>query len=256
MSGRLSGAVAVERLELDGIAATLAGQPELFVAVPLLQDAPLFAAAKRGRFTGQNLLRDEQRCLVIASLVLAGVSDRQIAETVGCARESIPMVVRELELRGAIRPLKERVEARIGRVGEAVLQRLQTLMDRANAEHGGLTDRETQEVRAESVLAGICADKMGISGAPQVHLHAHEHRVQPVGDEALRRYRELLRGAPEDESAGDALDVNELRRVDTVTDTGEAGDLGVVGLAAVAGTAGGGAGGPTGGGGAFGADPR
>jgi hypothetical protein len=61
---------------------------------------------------------------------------------------------------------------------------------------------------------------LGISGAPQVHLHAHEHRVAPVGEDLARQYAEQLRNLSADvESGADALISNGLRGSDTADDT-------------------------------------
>ena len=217
MSGRLD-SNQLQRLELHEIAAALQSQPDLFAAAPVLRDSGLISTAKRGKFSGQRLLRDESRCLLIAALVEAGASDRQIAESVHCARESIPPVIAALEDRGLIRPLKTRVERSIGRVTEAAAARLEELM--GNARERGLTKDESLELRGESILVGIGADKLGISGAPQLHLHAHEHRVAPVGEDLARRYAEQLRTLSADvESGADALICNGLRGGDTSHDT-------------------------------------
>lgn len=217
MSGRLD-SNQLARLELHEIADALRSQPDLFEQAPVLRDSGLISTAKRGKFSGQRLLRDESRCLLIAALVEAGASDRQIAEAVRCARESIPPVLAALEDRGLIRPLKTRVERRIGRVTEAAAARLEELMDRARAQ--GLTKDESLELRGESILVGIGADKLGISGAPQVHLHAHEHRVAPVGEDLAKRYAEQLRSLSADVESGDgALISNGLRGGDTLQDT-------------------------------------
>jgi hypothetical protein len=110
------------------------------------------------------------------------------------------------------------VERRIGRVTEAAAARLEDLMDAARAR--GLTKDEAQELRGESILVGIGADKLGISGAPQVHLHAHEHRVAPVGEDLARQYAEQLRNLSADvESGGQVLISNGLSVADTADDT-------------------------------------
>ena len=230
MSGRLDSGQ-LQRLDLHEIADALRCQPELFSAAPVLRDSGLISTAKRGRFSGDRMLSDESRCLLIAAMVEAGASDRQIAEAVHCARESIPPVIEALEARGLIRPLKTRVERRIGRVTEAAAARLEQLMDVARER--GLTKDEALELRGDSILVGIGADKLGISGAPQVHLHAHEHRVAPVGEDLARHYAEQLRTLSADVESGDqSLISNGFRSADTSEDTAGA----VVEVSAVVGS--------------------
>jgi hypothetical protein len=100
-------------------------------------------------------------------------------------------------------------------LGEAVREQVAWNKDLIAARK--VTSEAAAILKAGWVGAGVFLDK--VSG-PQIHLHAHEHRVAPVGEDLARQYAEQLRNLSADvESGADALISNGLRGSDTADDT-------------------------------------
>lgn len=198
-----------QRLTAEELAEMVSEQPALF-ALPPVEDRELQRSA--ARFSGKISTRDDARCAEIARRWLVGESQRQIAEAVGCSRNTVPVVLRELERQGKLEPLKDLV---LRDLGEAVREQVAWNKDLIAARK--VSSEAAAILKAGWVGAGVFLDK--VSG-PQIHLHAHEHRVAPVGEDLARQYAEQLRNLSSDvESGGDALISNGLRGADTADDT-------------------------------------
>lgn len=215
-----------QRLTAEELAEMVSAQPALF-ALPPVEDRELQRSA--ARFSGKISTKDDVRCAEIARRWLVGESQRQIAEAVGCSRNTVPVVLRELERQGKLEPLKDLV---LRDLGEAVREQVAWNKDLIAARE--VSSEAAAILKAGWVGAGVFLDK--VSG-PQIHLHAHEHRVAPVGEDLAKRYAEQLRTLSADvESGGDALISNCLRGADTPDDTAGA----VVEVSAVVGSGSGG----------------
>jgi hypothetical protein len=198
-----------QRLTAEDLAEMVSEQPALF-ALPAVEDRELQRSA--ARFTGKIVCRDDARCAEIARRWLVGESQRDIAAAVGCSRNTVPVVLRELERQGKLEPLKDLV---LRDLGEAVREQVAWNKDLIAARK--VTSEAAAILKAGWVGAGVFLDK--VSG-PQIHLHAHEHRVAPVGEDLARQYAEQLRNLSADvESGADALISNGLRGSDTADDT-------------------------------------
>ena len=198
-----------QRLSAEDLAEMVSEQPALF-ALPPVEDRELQRSA--ARFTGKITCRDDARCAEIARRWLVGESQRDIAAAVGCSRNTVPVVLRELERQGKLEPLKELV---LRDLGEAVREQVAWNKDLIASRE--VTSEAAAILKAGWVGAGVYLDK--VSG-PQLHLHAHEHRVAPVGEDLAKRYAEQLRTLSADvESGADALICNGLRGGDTSHDT-------------------------------------
>ena len=197
------------RLTAEDLAEMVSDQPALF-ALPPVEDRELQRSA--ARFTGKISCRDDARCAEIARRWLVGESQRDIAAAVGCSRNTVPVVLRELERQGKLEPLKDLV---LRDLGEAVREQVAWNKDLIAARK--VSSEAAAILKAGWVGAGVFLDK--VSG-PQIHLHAHEHRVAPVGEDLAKRYAEQLRTLSADvESGAAALISNGLRGPDTSDDT-------------------------------------
>lgn len=200
-----------QRLSAEDLAEMVSEQPALF-ALPVVEDRELQRSA--ARFTGKIACRDDARCAEIARRWLVGESQRDIAAAVGCSRNTVPVVLRELERQGKLEPLKDLV---LRDLGEAVREQVAWNKDLIAARK--VTSEAAAILKAGWVGAGVFLDK--VSG-PQIHLHAHEHRVAPVGEDLAKRYAEQLRTLSADvESGGKALICNGFGGGDTAYDTPE-----------------------------------
>ena len=197
------------RFSAHELAEAVSLQPSLF-SLPAVQDRELIATAPR--FTGKIATKDEARCAEIARRYLQGESRRDIAEAVGCSRNTIPVVIRELERAGKLEPLKEMV---LRDLGEAVREQVAWNQEIIQARE--VTTEAAAILKAGWVGAGVYLDK--VSG-PAVSVHLHEHRVQAVGEDVLKRYQEALNaGASAVKSDAQPLISNDLRGADTFQDT-------------------------------------
>lgn len=198
-----------QRLTAEELAEMVSEQPALF-ALPPVEDRELQRSA--ARFSGKISTKDDARCAEIARRWLVGESQREIAAAVGCSRNTVPVVLRELERQGKLEPLKDLV---LRDLGEAVREQVAWNKDLIAARK--VSSEAAAILKAGWVGAGVFLDK--VSG-PQIHLHAHEHRVAPVGEDLARQYAEQLRSLSADvESGGQPLISNGLRGADTADDT-------------------------------------
>ena len=199
-----------QRLSAEDLAEMVSEQPALF-ALPPVEDRELQRSA--ARFSGKISTRDDARCAEIARRWLIGESQRDIAAAVGCSRNTVPVVLRELERQGKLEPLKDLV---LRDLGEAVREQVAWNKDLIAARK--VSSEAAAILKAGWVGAGVFLDK--VSG-PQIHLHAHEHRVAPVGEDLAKRYAEQLRNLSADAESGEgALISNGLHGCDTSHDTG------------------------------------
>jgi hypothetical protein len=205
----MSAVARAHRFSAEELAEIVSEQPNLFALPPVEDRAVAKAAAV---FTGKITTRDDARCAEIARRYLCGESRREIAAAVGCSVNTIPVVIRSLEAAGKLETLKELV---LRDLGEAV--REQVAWNKELIEARKVSSEAAAILKAGWVGAGVYLDKVA---GPQIHLHAHEHRVDAVGEDLAKRYAEQLRNlSSERESGAAALIANGLRGADTVDDT-------------------------------------
>lgn len=135
------------------IAAELCSQPELMAGVFLENEEKLLPEERKRvdavkRFTGARSTSDEQRLLMVGALRLLGASDREIARACGVSRNSVPVLMRELERTGRVEPLKDRLVKTVGDNAERSSILLKVLMERA------LDGEVSQELAAMLKAAG------------------------------------------------------------------------------------------------------
>ena len=133
--------------DCKAIAAELCSQPELMAGVFLENDERLMPdeqakVDKVKRFTGARSTSDEKRLLMVGALRLLGASDREIARACGVSRNSVPVLLRELERTGRVEPLKDRLVKAVGDNAERSSILLKVLMER------GLDGDVSQELAA------------------------------------------------------------------------------------------------------------
>lgn len=121
--------------DCKAIAAELCAQPELLAGVFLENSEKLMPDEQAKvdqvkRFTGVRSASDEQRLLLVGALRLLGASDREIARTCGVSRNSVPVLLRELERTGRVEPLKDRLVKVVGDNAERSSLLLRDLMEK------------------------------------------------------------------------------------------------------------------------------
>ena len=136
-------------------AEAVSNQPMLFDAAVIPLDLELGRAAARLEHTGAIATRDEARVMAIAACKLAGLSDKETAGKIGCSRNTVAAVMEQLERRGRIPGLQERLAHALGRVAESSALELHRLID------NGEWDMETAgAVRSLGVAMGIATEKL------------------------------------------------------------------------------------------------
>jgi hypothetical protein len=119
--------------DCKAIANELLQQPELLSAVFLEKQDRLTPEQELQvkRFTGARSARDDQRLVMVGALRLLGASDREIARSCGVSRNSVPVLLQELERSGRVEPLKERLVKVVGDNAERSSLLLRRLMENA-----------------------------------------------------------------------------------------------------------------------------
>lgn len=142
----------------------------LDLAVELTRGAELFDKFGQPteallRYTGDRVIQDEERCLWVGALRLLEMSDRKIAEVIGCDTRSIPLMLRAAEKSGRIPALKERLTQLTGTNAERAQIALGALLNRA-AEGKGDMDLAAM-IKAVSTAGGINTQNLQLlTGGP------------------------------------------------------------------------------------------
>lgn len=124
-------------------------QMELLEEFPGLEGlAEGWEPGRYARPSGKILSTDEERCERVVELVLRGESDRRIAKVLGIGRNSIRAVIRVLEARGKLEPLKERMIRECRDVSMLSLQRMKEALE-----------DDTVPAAALPIYAGVSIDK-------------------------------------------------------------------------------------------------
>ena len=117
------------------------------------------------RYTGDRVIQDEERCLMVGALRLLECSDRQIAKAVGCDVRSIPLMLRSAEKGGRIPALKERLAQLTGSNAERAQLALAQLLNRA-ADGNGDIDLAAM-IKAVATAGGINTQNLQLlTGGP------------------------------------------------------------------------------------------
>lgn len=98
------------------------------------------------RYTGERSTQDEQKMLKVGAMRLLGASDREIEQCCGVTRRTIPVLLAELEKRGRITPLKQRLAMATGDNAERANIALRFLLERV-----GHTTTKTITVKGEEI---------------------------------------------------------------------------------------------------------
>lgn len=169
--------------------------------------------------TGKILSKDEERMLEVATAVFEGKSDRRIAEVCGVNRRSIRPIMRILEERKLLAPLKERLLAGLGRLAELSVQRATEMVE-----------DDLMPAQSIPILMGVAIDKRELlAGGVTSRVEAREVIDLVASWEALKG---LVASAPrrgiEAGSLGNGGFGGGLGRVievDTARDTGAQGGM-------------------------------
>lgn len=171
--------------------------------------------------TGKILSKDEALMIEVAEAVLTGMSDRRIAKQFQVNRRSIRPIMRILEERGKLAPLKERLLARVGEVAELSIQRAMELLE-----------DDLLPAQCIPILMGVAIDKRELL-AGGVTARVEERMVIDV-TASLEALKALVASAPrrtiEAGSMGKGAiggDLAGVIDVDTVRDADRTGGLGV-----------------------------
>lgn len=155
-------------------------QAELFVAAEVEQLRRVEAAAKGFVHSGKIVGKDAVFVAAVAEMVLRGISERRIARELGCSRNVIKPVMRELEAAGKLEPFKQRLSRRLGEVASLALEAIDEAIEEGK-----------MPAQCLPVVMGVALDKKAaLDGDGQVVTVRHE-KVLSVED--LRRWHEELR---------------------------------------------------------------
>lgn len=117
------------------------------------------------RYTGDRVLMDQERCLMVGALRLLEFSDRQIAKAVGCDTRSIPLMLAAAEKSGRIPALKDRLTRLTGTNAERAQIALGNLLIKA-AEGSGDVDLAAM-IKATATAGGINTQNLQLlTGGP------------------------------------------------------------------------------------------
>lgn len=187
-------------------------QLELLEEFPGLEGlAEGWEPGKYAKPTGKILATDEERCERVVELVLRGESDRTIAKVLGIGRNSINAVMRTLEARGKLEPLKERMIRDCRRVAMLSLQRMKEALE-----------DDVVPPAALPIYAGVAIDKGELlAGGVTQRVEAREVIDVEGSFKALKELaarRALERGSMGKGAIGGGLGT--IIEVDTGRDTG------------------------------------
>jgi hypothetical protein len=177
-----------EKEAIESAVAELVSQPDLFApgaagaieAGILAVDAPLLFAAGtiRRPHTGERVTKDQGRALLIGALKLRGMSDRRIAESVGCDRRTIARVMERLEANSVVPPLKQRLASKVGRLAESVSDELDHLIQEAL-----WTRDSTSALKGLAVALGIATEKGLLLTGQATEIRANAAAAVPTAEE-------------------------------------------------------------------------
>lgn len=136
------------------------------------------------RPSGAILGKDEELCEAIGIAVLRGVSDRKIARRYGVGRNSVQAIIRTLDRRGKLEPLKERLIRDLGEVAMMSMARMKEALE-----------DDLVPPAALPIYAGVAIDKRELlSGGVTARV---ESRVIEPDLEGMRRALRAQLGLPE-----------------------------------------------------------
>jgi hypothetical protein len=158
----------------------LKDQPELFAVAELEQLERVEAAAKLYVHSGKIVGKDVEFVARLAEMVLRGISERRIARSLGCSRNVIKPVMRELEAAGKLEPYKQRLSKRLGDIASQSIDAIEEAIEAG-----------TMPAQCLPVVMGVALDKKAALDGDGTVVTVRHEKVLSVED--LRAMAEELR---------------------------------------------------------------
>lgn len=145
----------------------------------LFPELGVVEAAKRWEHNGVTTCKDEELCAGICEAAIQGHSQRWIARTFGVGPMTVRAVIEEMERRGKMRALKERVRSKLGVAIELGIERAVEMLEAGSVPANVLP-----------IMVGVFSDKKALlDGEPTMIVRSADSELTV---EALNRVIEGL----------------------------------------------------------------